>query len=257
MSTTNEVDATLNSGYGSSDETASLLTVNEKNPVSSTKLSPEGSKLQISSLSSSNGPTIKPVLIRQDRTSTYLTSPQLSRAGFGGSDESDDQQKFLPEIELSCDLDSSTPVIAVSNTCETTESYQTVPYNRCRACRNCDRRASTTPVSTVTTSLKKSISKESIRSATLHGRYSPQLPKQQSSVIPPVLVTSSPTYGSRIIRQSSQPEQSTIPPSHCAAHSSPSVSLRQLKEPSDGISGIAADALRINGAMRPFKQVSI
>ncbi|EAU76754.1 AGAP010506-PA, partial [Anopheles gambiae str. PEST] len=77
------------------------------------------------------------------------------------------------------------------------------------------------------------------------------------STIPPVLITSSPTSGSRIIRQSSQPEASTL--SCCAnqcAHacSMPSSSLRQLREPGDGIAGIAADSMRINGGMRQFKQ---
>lgn len=35
------------------------------------------------------------------------------------------------------------------------------------------------------------------------------------------------------------------------------MSLRQLRDPSDGIAGIAADSLRINGAMRPFRQVRL
>jgi hypothetical protein len=40
-----------------------------------------------------------------------------------------------------------------------------------------------------------------------------------------------------------------------SAPTQPSVSLRQLREPGDGIAGIAADSLRINGAIRQFKQV--
>nr|XP_029724156.1 small conductance calcium-activated potassium channel protein-like isoform X5 [Aedes albopictus] len=128
--------------------------------------------------------------------------------------------------------------------------YQLVPYNRCRACRNCDRRASTTPVSSL--QLTRSVSKESVRSA-LHSRLT-----VQHSTIPPVLITSSPTSGSRIIRQSSQPEASShiccgSQCAHVCAH--PSSSLRQLREPGDGIAGIAADSLRINGGMRQFKQL--
>lgn len=76
---------------------------------------------------------------------------------------------------------------------------------------------------------------------------------------PPVLVTTSPT--SRIIRQSSQPEASACCCSGCCCplHTSttPSAaSLRQLREPGDGIAGIAADSLRINGGIRQFRQVS-
>jgi hypothetical protein len=68
---------------------------------------------------------------------------------------------------------------------------------------------------------------------------------------------------SRIIRQSSQPEASApascsgqcVHHLHGSAPTQPSVSLRQLREPGDGIAGIAADSLRINGAIRQFKQV--
>lgn len=72
------------------------------------------------------------------------------------------------------------------------------------------------------------------------------------SLAPPVLLTAA---GGRIVRQSSQPEACCA--SHCVVHqhTGPSVSLRQLRDPSDGIAGIAADSLRINGAMRQFKQV--
>jgi len=76
---------------------------------------------------------------------------------------------------------------------------------------------------------------------------------------PPVLVTTSPS--ARIIRQSSQPEASACCCSGCCCplHSgtTPSAaSLRQLREPGDGIAGIAADSLRINGGIRQFRQVS-
>uniref|UniRef100_A0A182FTH5 Uncharacterized protein n=1 Tax=Anopheles albimanus TaxID=7167 RepID=A0A182FTH5_ANOAL len=319
MSLQNDTDPATHSGYGSSDETASLLVLSANNSSSTTTTSGSSilstiNKPRLTSHSSFNGPTMatmgssigsvgappsaapssalvastlampsgsngpnppsvagtgnKPILIRQDRTSTYLASPQLSSTGLGGSEESatgedGDQQnaRSVPDIELHCRLEA--PAIAVSASCHSdgggrggvggasgpTAGYQLIPYNRCRACRNCDRRASTTPMSSL--QLTRSVSKESVRSA-LHSRLT-----VQHSTIPPVLITSSPTSGSRIIRQSSQPEASTLSccASQCAhACSMPSSSLRQLREPGDGIAGIAADSMRINGGMRQFKQ---
>lgn len=77
-----------------------------------------------------------------------------------------------------------------------------------------------------------------------------------AATAPPMVVTALP--GSRIIRQSSQPEASATP--CCGAGcvhsaSAASTSLRQLRDHGDGIAGIAADSLRINGAMRNFRQV--
>lgn len=96
------------------------------------------------------------------------------------------------------------------------------------------------------------VSKESVRSQA-HGHLSPHSLHVQQH-IPPVIL-SSPNSGSRIIRQSSQPEASNvIYCQHGCSHTTPS--LRQLREPSEGIAGIAADSLRINGAMRPFRQVN-
>ncbi|KAL4130616.1 hypothetical protein QTP88_008037 [Uroleucon formosanum] len=75
---------------------------------------------------------------------------------------------------------------------------------------------------------------------------------------PPVLLTTSPS--SRIIRQSSQPEatgSASMCSGHCChnIHHQPSSSLRQLRDPADNIAMIAADSLRINGAIRQFRQV--
>ena len=75
---------------------------------------------------------------------------------------------------------------------------------------------------------------------------------------PPVLVTTSPS--ARMIRQSSQPEASVCCCSGCccplhAGNAPSAASLRQLREPGDGIAGIAADSLRINGGIRQFRQV--
>jgi len=123
-----------------------------------------------------------------------------------------------------------------------------VPSNRCRTCRSYERRASVSPASVIY--LPRSASKESV------GRLAPSTTAIQhqhsaSATIPPVFVTGSPTHTSRIIRQSSQPEASTL--SCCngqCTHAPPQTSsLRQLKDPSDGISGIAVDALRVRFLM--------
>ncbi|RZF33445.1 hypothetical protein LSTR_LSTR016295 [Laodelphax striatellus] len=93
-------------------------------------------------------------------------------------------------------------------------------------------------------SMARSVSRESVRSG------QPHLPPPAA----PLLLTTSPS--SRIIRQSSQPEASCC--HHHYAHAqTASASLRQLREPGDGIAVIAADSLRINGAIRQFKQVSL
>lgn len=273
MSIQNDTEAG-NSGYGSSDETASLLVI-----TTTASIIASTSSRTLQKMSSINGPTTsgsasKPILTRQECTSTYLISPNLSQT-LGGSEESagptdDDPQSQIktargpnatsvPDLEAQCRLE--TPIIAISNSCRSghrgsVSGYQLAPQTRCRTCRTCDRRASTTPVSSL--QLARSVSKESVRSV-VHGHLTPY-----SGVIsiqphiPPVLITSSPNSASRIIRQSSQPEASNIVCCnvHNCSHTAPSVSLRQLREPSEAIAGIAADSLRINGAMRPFRQVS-
>lgn len=365
-----DIDTNANSGYGSSDETASLLVASTSNapapviftpsqrlamasrsldgggssgsaaisrksingPKASASLmsasSNNNSQASSASLSSSSGATgggggtvisggglavavtltnpysggTKPILMRQDRTSTYLTtSPQLSQ-NMGTSEESNGQFddddlnriRSVPDIERQCRLD--TPIISVSRS--SSEQNQTIivpgpqlygsgggsgsnipsTIQRCRACRSCERRASTTPVPSL--QMTRSVSRESVRSVA-HGYLSPGNNTSGSggvktqvvvvtgpgaaqnqthlSAIPPVFITTSPT-GSRMIRQSSQPETNTA---CCGGHtcthphtSAPSSSLRQLREAqSEGISNIVADSLRINGAMRPFKQV--
>ncbi|KAM7347217.1 small conductance calcium-activated potassium channel isoform 3-T5 [Cochliomyia hominivorax] len=343
MSMPKLTDAT-NSGYVSSEETDSLLVSNTP------KCKP--SVLRQIKMNSANGPTTnnmtstastKPTLMRQDRTSTYLTSPQLSQQTRLGSDESersahvadDDVEQGLrtsivPDIEVyqedqdqnqnqhqkqsqhhnqaqttnqqltataptSCSPSPSSsvaqghhqlqqqPTISITNlnhgyqdNLNLGTSYQNLSSSpispsaqtRCRACRNCSRRASTTPIST-TGQMDRSTSRDSVKSAFQQGNLGSSLVAYGGSNnalplnVPPVLVTSSPTNGSRIIRQSSQPESSTMAIC-CGAHTScghshtvPNVSLKQLRtEPSqsDGIAGIAADSLRINGGMRPFKQ---
>lgn len=275
MSVQNENEAT-NSGYGSSDETASLLVLSAANPTIVATSSPR----TIPKISSINGPTTtststapKPILTRQECTSSYLISPNLSQA-MGGSEESggapDDaahQQNLqqrqtvnatsVPDIDSQCRLEA--PIISISSTYRaghrgSVSGYQLTPQIRCRTCRTCDRRASTTPVSSI--QMARSVSKDSVRSS-IQGHLSPYSISVQPH-IPPVLITASPINGSRIIRQSSQPEASNIVccGGYTCQHTAPSSSLRQLREPSEAIAGIAADSLRISGAMRPFRQVS-
>lgn len=109
--------------------------------------------------------------------------------------------------------------------------YHLLPHTRCRGC---DVRRDS---SALLLPIPRSVSRESCHQ---HGVGPPAL-----------LLTASPT-SSRIIRQSSQPE------AHCCYHvPAPTSSLRQLREPGEGIAMIAADSLRFNGAIRQFKQVGV
>jgi hypothetical protein len=253
MSSQRETDALVNSGYGSSDETETLLDAQVSSNLP--KIVKAGSH------TSSNGPTAsaKPILIRQDRTQTYLTGQPLSVTA--GSEESGGDDTQNVKIDPETLVKPETPKISISSSRQSDDnvkSYQLTPTSRCRVVSPIIRRSSVTPQSG---GIFRTGSKESIQSAKL-GRLSPNL-KFQSTVVPPVLI-SSPTNNGRVIRQSSQPESTHSCTSTCAHGSNSntpqaqSSSLRQLKEPkesSDGISGIAAETLRINGAMRPFKQV--
>lgn len=182
--------------------------------------------------------TAKPVLMRQDCTTSLAVTatPHLSHSEvlMGQSDESsgmpvllEETARSVPDIELHCrgvGADSASPAM-------------------CRAlprCTTCERRKSTAAIA-------RSVSRESVRSI-----HPP----------PPLLLTTSPS--SRIIRQSSQPEATALAlcSGHCCNHIHhhggspvPSASLRQLREPVDGIAMIASESLRINGAIRQFKQV--
>ncbi|XP_050461262.1 small conductance calcium-activated potassium channel protein [Cataglyphis hispanica] len=207
----------------------------------------------------------KPVLTRQDRATFLVASPQLSVSGLGGSEESgtneDPATRSVPDIELHCRLDGEpqpspppppqiqqppqqqSQLQAQPTSYSTRSSRQSHQY-RCR----CDRRDSLAPTSAL--HLARSVSRESVKSG--HHCCPCQAPP------PPVLVTTSPN--ARIIRQSSQPEASACCCSGCCCplHSgaAPSAaSLRQLREPGDGIAGIAADSLRINGGIRQFRQL--
>ncbi|XP_076243348.1 small conductance calcium-activated potassium channel [Calliopsis andreniformis] len=230
--------------YGSSEETAALLSRAPPPPVVVA--------------AASQG---KPVLTRQDRATFLVASPQLSVSGLGGSEESgtteDPATRSVPDIELHCRLDGEAqlqpqppqppqpqPQTQVQQVVPTIyRSRQPAHQHRCR----CDRRDSLAPSSAL--HLARSVSRESVKSG--HHCCPCQAPP------PPVLVTTSPS--ARIIRQSSQPEASACCCSGCCCPlhggTAPSAaSLRQLREPGDGIAGIAADSLRINGGIRQFRQ---
>ncbi|XP_069360393.1 small conductance calcium-activated potassium channel protein isoform X14 [Maniola hyperantus] len=241
--TTDSTEAITNSGYGSSDETASLLV----SGPSVTVIVPTENR------------TVKPVLQRQDCT-THLR-PQLS--GGPGSEESaasvrieDGTTRSVPDIELQCREPADRPQTLVSPiaTCSHRGSVTActlVPHSYAR-CRVCERRQSTAPVSAL--HLVRSASRESVRSAVHYpcGCSSLHAVSTCPVIQPPALLL--PATSTRIIRQSSQPESSACA-AHCIHSHHPSASLRQLREPGDGIAGIAADSLRINGGMRPFKQL--
>ncbi|XP_059060471.1 small conductance calcium-activated potassium channel protein isoform X1 [Achroia grisella] len=243
--TTDSTEAITNSGYGSSDETASLIV----------------SGPSVTVIVPSENRSVKPVLQRQDCT-THLR-PQLS--GGPGSEESaasirleDAAARSVPDIELQCRDQSDRPQTLVSPiaTCShrgSVTACQLVPHTYSR-CRVCERRQSTAPISAL--QLARSVSRESVRSAVHYtcGCSSLHAVSTCPVIQPPALLL--PATSTRIIRQSSQPESNACA-AHCPhhAHHHPSASLRQLREPGDGIAGIAADSLRINGGMRPFKQL--
>ncbi|KAM3965545.1 small conductance calcium-activated potassium channel [Aphomia sociella] len=245
--TTDSTEAITNSGYGSSDETASLIV----------------SGPSVTVIVPSENRTVKPVLQRQDCT-THLR-PQLS--GGPGSEESgtsirleDAAARSVPDIELQCRDQADRPQTLVSPIATCSHSHrgsvtacQLVPHTYSR-CRVCERRQSTAPISAL--QLARSVSRESVRSAVHYACGCSSLHAVSTCPViqPPALLL--PATSTRIIRQSSQPESNACA-AHCPhhAHHHPSASLRQLREPGDGIAGIAADSLRINGGMRPFKQL--
>ncbi|CAB3364362.1 Hypothetical predicted protein [Cloeon dipterum] len=192
-------------------------------------------------------------------TMEALPSPSLTVAGCsvgtGGADEvllnlsgvatPQEAARSMPDLELHSRRanEAGAPMLLPAPNadavlaCRLRSSLAPHPYGRCR----CEAMP-----------LARSASRESVRSS-LH-QNAPTI--MTSDITLPIVLTPReqhvvPACSSRIIRQSSQPESSCI---HCH-HPAPSASLRQLREPGDGIAGIAADSLRINGAIRQFKQL--
>ncbi|KAH1023437.1 small conductance calcium-activated potassium channel protein isoform X1 [Dendroctonus ponderosae] len=223
------------------------------------------------SLTSASSPAncSKPVLMRQECTTFLVSSQHPQLSVFSDSEEDgslcleENSTRSVPDIELHCRLDvkgckqnlTSHPARNRSSS----NAFQLAPYSSAASRGILERRTSTTPASTL--KIGRSVSRESIRS--IHHCTCPCLnaPVSCSScpVAPAAIVTTLP--GSRIIRQSSQPEASAAPccGASCVLHvgaAHPSTSLRQLRDhESGGIAGIAADSLRINGAMRNFRQL--
>lgn len=183
-------DDAVVSGYGSSDETASLLVLSKAKHTIVPSSQSRGNLVKAASI---NGPastsgTSKPVLTRQECTSSYLISPNASQ--MGGSEESagppgeDDHSSHqsshhhhhqahsslmairpyqtslsvnatsVPDLDAQYHLEA--PVISISTqSCRnghrgSVSGYQLNPQStRCRTCRTCERRASTTPVSSL------------------------------------------------------------------------------------------------------------
>ncbi|XP_063928441.1 small conductance calcium-activated potassium channel protein isoform X1 [Zophobas morio] len=233
----------------SQDETASLLVAQP-------------------SLTSTSSPAncSKPVLMRQECTTFLVSShhPQLSVFSDSEEDGSlcleENSTRSVPDIELHCRLDVKGCKQNLSSNIPTrnrssSNAFQLAPYTSSPR-GILERRTSQTPASTL--KIVRSVSRESVRS--IHHCTCPCLnaPVSCSScpVAPPSVVTTLP--GSRIIRQSSQPEASApCCGSSCVHGTAPSTSLRQLRDHGEGgIAGIAADSLRINGAMRNFRQGS-
>lgn len=241
-----------NCGYGSSEETASLLVKSPPSAVRSATIAATAAAVTPASgighgagFSSSG----KPVLTRQDCTTSLVPAHQhrdLRNATptLGSSDDSGPPSdgcggaaaRSVPDIELHC---------------------RYLAVNRCQ----CQRRKSHC--------ISRSVSRESVRGG---GGVPAGVPGVSVAGCggggvgsayyglappPPVLLTTSPS--SRIIRQSSQPEatgSASVCSGHCChMHHQPSSSLRQLRDPADNIAMIAADSLRINGAIRQFRQV--
>lgn len=170
------------SGYGSSDETASLLVLskNKHTIVASSQSRGNISKI-LQQQQSVNGPSSsgvsKPVLTRQECTSSYLISPNTSQLGGSeesggpGDDESNSQLVYrtaairpyqtslsvnatsVPDLDAQYHLEA--PIISISTqSCRSghrgsVSGYQLNPQARCRTCRTCERRASATPVSSL------------------------------------------------------------------------------------------------------------
>lgn len=260
-------DTVANCGYGSSEETASLLVRSPPPVVRSTATTTAASSGTGGGVSSSG----KPVLTRQDCTTSLIPyhyrDLRNATPTMGSSDDSGPPidsgggvgaaARSVPDIELHC---------------------RYLAVNRCQ----CQRRKSHC--------ISRSVSRESVRGGCSAGGSvvgggvggvsgtSSGVPGGYGygyggggggggnggvgstyalSPPPPVLLTTSPS--SRIIRQSSQPEATgsvSMCSGHCChMHHQPSSSLRQLRDPADNIAMIAADSLRINGAIRQFRQV--
>jgi len=198
-----QTDAVANSGYGSGDETTSLLA---QEPV-------------VTIVPSITPATSKPVLIRQECTTLLLSSPghgggsQESGTGVCLMEESTGAARSVPDIELHCRLqgDSSVGVTSpagshhgltststIAGTCRlrtASAGYHLLPHAHSR-CRCGERRDSHSTL--MLQPLARSVSRESIRSVGLHHHHhcacnsAPCSGGSCPAPPPPVLLTTSP-----------------------------------------------------------------
>lgn len=198
-----QTDAVANSGYGSGDETTSLLA---QEPV-------------VTIVPSITPATSKPVLMRQECTTLLLSSPghgggsQESGAGVCLMEESTGAARSVPDIELHCRLqgDSSVGVTSpagshhgltststIAGTCRlrtASAGYHLLPHAHSR-CRCGERRDSHSTL--MLQPLARSVSRESIRSVGLHHHHqcacnsAPCTGGSCPAPPPPVLLTTSP-----------------------------------------------------------------
>jgi hypothetical protein len=198
-----QTEAVTNSGYGSGDETTSLLA--REPPVTITP--------------SITPATSKPVLMRQECTTLLLSSPghvgssQESGTGVCLMEESTGGARSVPDIELHCRLqgDSSVGVTSpagshhgltststMAGTCRlrtASAGYHLLPHSHSR-CRCGERRESHSAL--MLQPLARSVSRESVRSVGLHHHH--QCPCNAAPCTggscpappPPVLLTTSP-----------------------------------------------------------------
>lgn len=239
--------------YLNTDENTGLLTTNAADQPAVSTLPKSDQRIQSGQIST----TSKPILTRQDPI-INLVSPQLSITTLGRSNEdanSEDSQSGLrTKLARDSQNDTETPIISLSfdRNDEPTNCNKDTPY-KCRMCKTNEKDS----FNTATKIMKKTNSKENISN---QGRFTLYLTKHYSSYSPSsALQTSSPLLGSRVIRQSSQPEESSA--NYCVSNCphvfiTPNHSLRQSKENNEGIADIGADLLRFNGVMKPFRQVS-
>ncbi|KAJ8683961.1 hypothetical protein QAD02_019753 [Eretmocerus hayati] len=225
--------------------------------------------------------------------SPQLSVSGLGGSEESGTGIDDPATRSVPDIELQCRMDDQPHTILPSTAFSS--SHYRPRHSHVHRCR-CERRDSLAPMSALHLARsisRESVRSGGLQhccpcqvgvssmGASGSGLYSSIYAGGSGGTLPPpLLVTTSPT--TRMIRQSSQPEAHpgsssagvggsccccsgcSCPLQHgvggvaTGSSATPSAaSLRQLREPGDGIAGIAADSLRINGGIRQFRQYPV
>ncbi|KAE9543162.1 hypothetical protein AGLY_003073 [Aphis glycines] len=252
-----------NCGYGSSEETASLLVKSPPPVVRSSSVAAAATAPSPATTAAAPTSSGKPVLTRQDCTTSLIphhyrdlrnATPTLGSSDDSGppNDGVERPPDPVPYIELHC-----RPQEALQSSAASVIPGRVVPRPApgggvARRGRPSRRRRARGNGRFLVRRYGYAFAAASIGGGGGVGSAYGLSPP------PPVLLTTSPS--SRIIRQSSQPEatgSASMCSGHCChnIHHQPSSSLRQLRDPADNIAMIAADSLRINGAIRQFRQV--